>query len=124
MVDLTELERIARAEYADVVVDVNRIDAKLRVLLIDGSYLDFWWSEVQAGRFAHHWNWQHGDGIIYRHDNSPHRKWQHIETFPQHYHREREDAVTASFLPAEPQEAIRAFLTFCWEVIQGGETRA
>jgi hypothetical protein len=102
MVDLAELERIARADYADVVMDVYRIDAKLRVLLIDESYLDFWWSEVQQGRFAHHWNRQHVDGPIHRHDNSPHRKWQHIETFPQHYHREREDAVTASFLPAEP----------------------
>ncbi|SRR5687767_11337672 len=123
MGDLDELERIARAEYAEVVVDVYRIDAKLRVLLIDESYLDFWWSEVQEGRFAHHWNRQHVDGTIHRHDNSPHRKWQHIETFPQHYHREREDAVTASFLPAEPQQAIRVFLTFCREIIQAGEGR-
>jgi hypothetical protein len=52
----------------------------------------------------------------------PTLKWQHIEAFPQHYHREREDAVTASFLPAEPQEAIRTFLTFCREVIQASET--
>lgn len=56
MVDLAELEGIARGEFADIVVDVYRIDAKLRMLLIDGSYIDFWWSEVQEGRFAHHWN--------------------------------------------------------------------
>jgi hypothetical protein len=54
-VDLAVLERIARQEYADIVLDVFRIDAKLRVVLTDESYLDFWWSEVQAGRFAHHW---------------------------------------------------------------------
>jgi hypothetical protein len=86
MVDLREFERIAREEFADIVIDVYRIDVKLRVHLIDESYLDFWWSEVQAGRFAHHWHRKHVDGTIYRHDNSPHRRWQHIETFPQHYH--------------------------------------
>ena len=44
MVDFTELERIAREEYVDIVMDVSRIDAKLRVFLLDGSYLDLWWS--------------------------------------------------------------------------------
>ena len=120
MVDLAVLERIARQEYADIVLDVFRIDAKLRMVLTDESYVDFWWSEVQAGRFAHHWQRQHVDGTIHRHDNSPHRRWQHVETFPQHYHREREDAVVASFLPLEPSEAVRAFLTFCHEMLQTG----
>ena len=120
MVDLVALERMAREEYADIVMDVYRVDAKLRVLLTDESYLDFWWSEVEQGRFAHHWNRQHVDGTIHRHDNSPHRKWQHIETFPQHYHRERENVVSASFLPEEPHEAVRAFLSFCREVMRAG----
>jgi hypothetical protein len=56
MVDLVDLERMAREEYADIVMDVYRVDAKLRVLLTDESYLDFWWSEVEQGRFAHHRN--------------------------------------------------------------------
>jgi hypothetical protein len=37
MVNLVELERIAREEFADIVVDVYRIDAKLRVLVISDS---------------------------------------------------------------------------------------
>jgi hypothetical protein len=123
MVDLAELESIARGEFADIVLDVYRIDAKLRMLLTDESYLDFWWSEVQEGRFAHHWNRQNVDGTIHRHDNSPHRKWSHIKTFPQHYHREREELVTESFLPETPQEAVRAFLVFCREVIRAGTPR-
>jgi hypothetical protein len=122
MVDLVALEGIARVEFADIVVDVYRIDAKLRMLLIDESSLDFWWSEVQEGRFAHHWNRRHLDGTIHRHDNAPHRKWQHVRTFPQHYHREREDAVTESFLPHEPQEAVRTFLVFCRQVVRAGAT--
>lgn len=121
MVDLAELERIARGEFADIVTDVYRVDAKLRLLLIDESYLDFWWSEVQEGRFAHHWNRQNVDGSIHRHDNSPHRRWKRIKTFPQHYHREHEESVTESFLPEKPQEAMRAFLAFCREVIRIGK---
>jgi hypothetical protein len=61
MVDLVALERMAREEYADIVMDAYRVDAMLRVLLTDESYLDFWWSEVEQGRFAHHWNRQHMD---------------------------------------------------------------
>jgi hypothetical protein len=122
MVDLAALARLVREEWADIVVDVYQIDAKLRVLFVDESYLDLWWSEVQEGRFALHWNRHHVDGTIHRHDNSPHRKWQHITTFPQHYHCEREDAVTESFLPREPFAAVRTFLTFCREIIQRDTT--
>ena len=118
MIDLIALADMAREEFADIVVDTRCIDAKLRTFLVDGSYIDFWWSEVQEGRFAHHWNRQHLDGTIHRHDNSPHRKWQHIQTFPQHYHRVREDAVTESYLPQEPREAMRTFLAFCRQIIQ------
>jgi hypothetical protein len=48
MIDLAELEGLARGEFADIVLDVSRIGAKLRMLLIDGSYIDFWWSEIQG----------------------------------------------------------------------------
>lgn len=58
MADLVALQRIAREEYADIMVSACRVDAKLRVLLTDESYLDFWWSEVEPGRFTHHWNRQ------------------------------------------------------------------
>jgi len=42
MVDLAELESLVKGEFADIVIDISRIDSKLRVLLIDESYLDFW----------------------------------------------------------------------------------
>ena len=87
------------------------------------KWIDFWWSEVQEGRFAHHWNQQNVDGTIHRHDNSPHRKWAHISTFPQHYHQEHEELVTESLLPEKLQEAVRALLTLCRELIQTGKTR-
>jgi hypothetical protein len=123
MIDLIGLELMARQEFADIVIDAYPIDAKLRTLLIDNSYVDFWWSEVQEGRFAHPWNRQYVDGTIYRYDNSPHRKWRHVRTFSQHYHRGREDSVTESFPPQEPQRAVRVFLGFCRQIIHSGEMR-
>jgi Family of unknown function (DUF6516) len=95
MIDLIALADMAREEFPDIVVDTRCIDAKLR---------------------------QHLDGTIHRHDNSPRRKWQHIQTFPQHYHREREEAVTESYLPLEPREAVRTFLAFCRQIIRTGES--
>ena len=79
MVDLLALQRIAETDYADIVVGTRIVDAKLRVLLIDESYLDFWWSLEIPGRFAHHWERSHVDGTVYRHDNMPHSKWVYCE---------------------------------------------
>lgn len=123
MANLTALERIVREEFPDIVIDAQRIDAKLRVFLVDESFVDFWWSEVQAGRFAHHWNRQHVDGTIHRHDNSPHTRWRHIATFPQHYHCEREDHVIESFLPDKPHQAVQALLVFCRELLSSGKVQ-
>jgi hypothetical protein len=38
MVNLAELEGIARGEFADIVLDVSRIGVKLRMLLIDLTF--------------------------------------------------------------------------------------
>lgn len=112
MVDLFVLRKIAETDFADIVIGTRIIDAKLRVLLTDGSYVDFWWSLVIPDRFAHHWERSHVDGSIYRHDNMPHNRWMHISTFPQHYHDGSETNVTDSFLPIHPEIALREFLSF------------
>lgn len=113
MADLVALEAIIDTEYADIVVDSKIMDGKIRVFLTDNSYLDFWWSEVSPGRFAHHWNRLHVDGSIYRHDNAPHKKRQHVSTFPKHYHSGSEGHVIESHIPDDPEAAIRFFLDFC-----------
>ena len=113
MADLFDLARIAAKEFVDIVVATTIIRDKLRVLLQDGSYIDFWWSGKIPERFAHHWERIHVDGTIYRHDNMPHPRWQNATTFPQHYHEESQNHVVDSFLPpAPPETALRAFLTF------------
>jgi len=113
MADLFHLTRIAIREFTDIVVTTIVIRDKLRVLLQDGSYIDFWWSGKIPGRFAHHWERTHVDGTIYRHDNMPHPRWQNVATFPQHYHESNQDHVVDSLLPSNPPEtALRAFLAF------------
>jgi len=113
MANLFRLAQIAAREFTDIAVATTIIRDKLRVLLRDGSYIDFWWSAKIPGRFAHHWERIHIDGTIYRHDNMPHPRWRDVTTFPQHYHERSQNHVVDSLLPPDPPEAaLRAFLTF------------
>jgi hypothetical protein len=112
MADLRALQRIAETDFADIVVGARIVDAKLRVLINDGSYLDFWWSLEIPDRFAHHWERGHVDGTLYRHDNMPHSKWADVATFPQHYHEGSASHVVESKLSTDPEAALRAFLGF------------
>ncbi len=112
MADLLALQRIAESDFADIVLGTRIVDARLRILFTDGSYLDFWWSLEIPGRFAHHWERSHVDGTIYRHDNMPHSKWASTPTFPQHYHDGSADHVGESRLPVHPEAALREFLDF------------
>lgn len=119
MVNLYHLRRIAETEFADIVRSTDVMRGKLRVLLSDGSYIDFWWSSQIEGRFAHHWERTHVDGTIYRHDNMPHQRWRGVATFPQHFHDGNPGKVSESNLSTEPAEALREFLQFARDLIQG-----
>lgn len=117
-VDLAHLARIAITEFADIVIATTVVRDKLRVLLTDGSFVDFWWSAKIPGRFAHHWERTHVDGTIYRHDNMPHPRWQFVASYPQHYHEESYEHVVDSLSPSEPPEVVlRAFLAFACRIL-------
>lgn len=118
MVDLRRLRRIAEEDFSDIVESANIVRDKLRVLLYDGSYIDFWWSTQIPGRFAYHWERTHIDGKIYRHDNMPHSKWASIQTFPQHFHRGSEQEVIESRLSPDPEEGLRQFLEFARTIMR------
>ncbi len=112
MVDLNILRTIAEVEFSDIIVFTSIIDDKLRVILIDNSFIDFWWSFKFPERFAHHWERRHVDGTIYRHDNAPHHKWRYVSSFPQHFHFKSDAEVLESNLNSVPEMAIREFLCF------------
>jgi hypothetical protein len=50
MPDLERLRRIAEIEFLEIVRTTAIIRNKLRVVLVDGSYIDFWWSSQIPGR--------------------------------------------------------------------------
>lgn len=115
MVNLNLLRTIAEVEFSDIVTFTSIIDDKLRVMIIDNSFIDFWWSHKSPERFAYHWERRHIDGTIYRHDNAPHEKWRHLSSFPQHFHFKSDSNVVVSTLNPSPEIAIREFLAFARE---------
>lgn len=113
IVDTKKLKEIAEVEFSDIIEDVILTDInELRIILIDGSFIDVWFSLKLKGRYSYHWERKFMDGYIYRHDNAPHKRWENIATFPKHFHDGDEDKVVQSHISDKPEEAIREFLEF------------
>lgn len=111
------LAQIATSAFADIVVSARVVllstgdPHKLRLFIADGSLMDIFISS--SGRYSYHWDRQlTAKGDIYRHDNAPHMKWQHVSTFPKHFHYGNESTVIESVISDNPEQAIREFLVF------------
>jgi len=107
-----KLARIACEEYPDIVITAELMEEKLRIHLVDGSFIDVWFSEALPGRWAYHWERRHINGTIYRHDNRPHESLKHLKTYPKHFHVGSDGRIEESYLSDEPEEALRQFLAF------------
>ena len=113
LVGAERLRGIAEVEFADIVAEVLAPDVnELRIILVDGSFVDVWFSLKLVGRYSFHWERRAMDGRVYRHDNAPHKRWQAVSTFPRHFHDGSEDNVSESYLSSVPEEALRQFLVF------------
>ena len=106
------LARIARVEFAAIVTQTDPLGAKLRIHLIDESYIDVYVSRKLTHRFGFHWERGHIDGTIYRYDSFPDTNWSTVATFPYHFHDGAQENVVAAPFPTEPEPAFRAFLRF------------
>lgn len=108
------LREIAITEFEDIVMEAEVIVSytgrarKLRVILIDDTFVDVWHSEDRD--YAYHWEQRERRDFVYRYDNAPHKAWNKVSTFPKHCHEGTQAHVTESHLPDEPEEAIREFL--------------
>lgn len=83
---------------------------KIRVHVVNGSYLDVWLSRKMLGRYAYHWERRHIDGSIYRYDNRPHERLRLMKTYPRHFHDTSEHNVKESHISDDPEKAVREVL--------------
>ena len=82
LVDVERLREIAEVEVGDIVAEGYVPDLnELRLILVDGSFIDVWFSLKLVARYSYHWERRAIDGTIYRHDNAPHKRWQSVSTF-------------------------------------------
>lgn len=108
------LANIAATEYADIVAKTSLIGGtatnpnKVRLILVEGSFVDVWMST--DGDYAFHWERRRQTGQMYRWDNAPHHP--QISTFPAHFHDGDEATVEESRLSANPEAALREVLEF------------
>ena len=119
IIDTEKLKEIAEIEFGAIVEDVLVTDInELRIVLIDGSYIDLWFSLRLRGRYSFHWERKFINGSIFRHDNAPHMRWKDIPTFPKHFHNGSEEIVISSRIADNPELALKEFLTFVSEHIK------
>lgn len=112
MPTVDEIKRIAEIEFADIVKNTYQIDYKLRILLINNSFIDVNLSQKLSDRFGFHWECRDTKGTIYRYDNFPDKNWQSIATFPHHFHNGSQNKVEPSPFPPSIIEGFRAFMVF------------
>lgn len=73
MIYLQKLARIAEIEFSDIVDTTEMIGTKLRIMLINESFIDIWLSRKLSDRFGFHWE-EKATGLSYRYDNFPNSK--------------------------------------------------
>lgn len=118
----TRFARIAEIEFADIVLSTQDLGYKLRIYLIDTSFIDFFYTtKLIHNKFSLHWERLHVDNTIYRLDNTPDKKWQHVTSFPIHFHHKTYQFVTTppfTIRKTHKQDAfLRSFLQFAKAII-------
>ncbi|MBS3813289.1 hypothetical protein KGY64_05645 [Candidatus Bipolaricaulota bacterium] len=85
--NIEKLKEIAEIEFDDIVANAEIKDInEIRIFFKEASFIDVWFSLKLEGKYSYHWERSEVDGSVYRHDNVPHERWQHIKTFPKHFH--------------------------------------
>jgi len=116
-----ELARIAEEEYPHIVKDADILNDRLRLYLIDDSFLDVWFSRRIPCKYAFHWERRHINGSVYRWDNARHSKLRHISTFPHHLHEGSQQNVTP-FQPEDTMEdTLRRILDYIIKTLTKGK---
>ncbi len=117
MGQFTVFARIAEVEFSEIVTSSQDLGVKLRIYLVDKSFIDFFYStRTTILRFAIHWERQHTDATFYRIDNTPDKKWRKVKSFPIHCHyKEYDSVIEPPFQIEKPlnlEQILRNFLRF------------
>lgn len=108
------LSQIALHEFENVVSRTELLGGtpaspdKLRLLLLEGSFIDIWLSA--DGDYAYHWERRRQNGKLYRWDNAPHHP--RVATFPDHFHEGDDRTIVESHLSLAREMALREVLEF------------
>jgi len=112
MVLLDNLARIAEIEFSDIADATEIMETKLRIMLLDGGFVDVWLSKKIANRFGFHWEHK-VTNLSYRYDNFPDTKWSNVSTFPYHFHDGSQDnVVDSSRFARDIVEGFRDFMNW------------
>ena len=113
MIDTGTLKNIIETDFAEIVdeVIIKEIN-EVRILLIDHSFVDVWFSLKIKNRYSYHWERKFKDKTIYRHDNIPHLKWKNVATFPKHFHNGTEGKVEESYISDDIVDGTYEFIQF------------
>lgn len=93
----SQIIKLSQNEFADIIESALVIENKLRLYVIDNSYIDIWLSEKRKGIYAYHWERQMIDGSVYRHNNLPDREAKKLKTFPKHFHNKKPEQIEDSY---------------------------
>ena len=108
------IKRNVELRFSDILKSAELIQGtagrirKLCLYLIDNTFVDIWYSS--DGSYSYRWEQRNIRNAIYRHDNTPHKKWQNVSTFPKHCHDGNQLNVIESFLPDDYENAVEEFL--------------
>jgi len=116
---LEKISSIAQEQFLDIIEEMlYPTENKLRIILIDKSFIDIFISEKLKGVFSFHWERRHRDDTIYRYDNYPDSNWEKIKTFPYHFHKQKENIVIESPFSKHLPESFIDFMEFSRKTIK------
>lgn len=118
MIKICALKRIAEVEFFSIVKNAFVINYKLRIILIDSSFIDVNISQKLVEKFGFHWETMNKLGSIYRYDNFPDKQWEFVSTYPYHFHRGAQENVEATPFPTDVLDGFRAFMDFVRNTIE------
>ncbi|MBM2815705.1 MAG: hypothetical protein HW421_2467 [Ignavibacteria bacterium] len=119
MIDIITLQITAQVKFGEIIKTLFFVDFKLRIVLIDDSFIDVIISQKLPDKFGFHWETRNVKNEIFRYDNFPDVKWKGVETYPYHFHNGSQENVVSSPFPKDIIQAFYAFMNFVKERING-----